>query len=78
MGTRRRLSDLPVGRRGRVVRVLGEGALTRRIHELGLIPGEEVRVAGVAPFGDPLEVEVQGYSLSLRGKEAESVEIEEL
>jgi len=60
----------------RVVRVHGQGALRLRIMELGLTPGTPVRVRKIAPLGDPIEICVRGYSLSLRKADAALVEIE--
>ena len=71
-----RLSDLPLGRSGRVAGVSGTDAVSCRILEMGLTPGVEVRVLGAAPWGDPIEVELRGYRLSLRKSEAALVEIE--
>ena len=60
----------------RVLRVHGGGALRLRIMELGLTPGTPVRVRKIAPLGDPIEIDVRGYALSLRKAEAALVEIE--
>jgi len=59
----------------RVVRVHGEGALRRRIMEMGLTPGAPIRVRKIAPLGDPVEILVRGYALSLRKADAALVEI---
>ena len=59
----------------RIVRVHGQGALRLRIMELGLTPGTPVRVRKIAPLGDPIEITVRGYSLSLRKAQAALVEI---
>jgi len=69
------LKNLRPGRPARVVRVLGEGALRLRIMELGLTPGTPVRVRKIAPLGDPIEILVRGYSLSLRKAQAALIEI---
>ncbi|MCL2494989.1 MAG: ferrous iron transport protein A [Oscillospiraceae bacterium] len=69
------LKNLKPGQPARVVRVLGEGALRLRIMELGLTPGTPVRVRKTAPLGDPIEILVRGYSLSLRKAQAALVEI---
>ena len=60
------LNDIPVGAATRVVRLHGEGAVKRRIMDMGLTKGAEVAVRKVAPLGDPLELTVRGYELSLR------------
>ncbi len=72
------LSSLTVGRRARVLEVGGDDQLQQRLLEFGILPGVEVRLVRVAPMGDPIEVEVLGYSLSLRKSEAAHVHIEAL
>jgi ferrous iron transport protein A len=69
------LTDLPVGANGKVISVRGEGSVTRRLMEMGLIPGVAVRMVKAAPFGDPVEVRLRGYSLALRKSEASAVDI---
>ena len=71
-----RLADLPVGGSGRVVRVAGADEVSCRLMEMGLVPGVAFRILGTAPFGDPIEVEVLHYRLSLRKSEAALVEVE--
>jgi ferrous iron transport protein A len=70
------LAQLAVGESGRVVSVGAAGALKRRLMDMGLLAGVTVKVERVAPLGDPLEVSLRGYQLSLRAREAESVELE--
>jgi ferrous iron transport protein A len=70
------LRDIKVGARGKVVKVHGEGALRRRIMDMGLTKGVDVYVCKVAPLGDPIEITVRGYELSLRRADAEMIEIE--
>ncbi len=70
------LRDLKIGKSARVVRLHGEGALRRRIMDMGLTRGVTVTVRRVAPLGDPIEINVRGYELSLRKEDAEMVEIE--
>jgi Fe2+ transport system protein FeoA len=70
------LNKLRPGDGGRVVGVVGSGLLRRRILEMGLVPGTEIRLKGMAPLGDPIEVLVKGYSLTLRRREAEAVTVE--
>ena len=65
-----------VGDTVRVVRLHGEGAVKRRIMDMGLTKGVEVNVRKVAPLGDPIEVTVRGYELSLRKADAEMIETE--
>lgn len=73
---RTRAGELPVGESGRIVRVLGANEVCRRLLEMGVTPGVEIRRMGTAPLGDPLEFELRGYRLSLRKSEAEQIEIE--
>lgn len=63
---------------GIVKRVGGERAFRRRLMELGLLPGTEVRVVRVAPLGDPIELKVRGCSLSIRAAEAQGISVEPL
>jgi DtxR family Mn-dependent transcriptional regulator len=70
------LHKLGVGQRGVVVRVGGKGPARRRMMDMGLVPGTEVKVVRVAPLGDPVEFEVKGYSLSLRKSEARDITVE--
>ena len=70
------LRQLNVGETAQVVRLRGEGAVKRRIMDMGVTRGIEVRVRKVAPLGDPIEVTVRGYELSLRKADAELIEIE--
>ncbi len=70
------LREVPVGGKAKVVRIHGEGAVKRRIMDMGITRGVEVFVRKVAPLGDPVEITVRGYELSLRKADAESVEVE--
>ena len=70
------LHKLGVGQRGVVVRVGGKGPVRRRMMDMGLVPGTEVKVVRVAPLGDPVEFELRGYSLSLRKSEARDITVE--
>ena len=69
------LVSIPVGGSGRVTAISGGGRVTRRLMEMGVIPGVAVKVVKTAPFGDPIEVRVRGYSLAMRRSEAEAVEV---
>lgn len=71
------LKDVKVGHRARVLRVSGEGAIRRRIMDMGITKGVEIYVRKVAPLGDPMEIFVRGYELSLRKADADMVEVEE-
>lgn len=70
------LKNVRVGRRVRVVKVRGEGAIKRRIMDMGITKGVEIYVRKVAPLGDPIEINVRGYELSLRKADAEMIEVE--
>jgi Fe2+ transport system protein FeoA len=72
------LDQLPVGRRCRVESVQGDDTLVQRLLEMGLLEGEEVEVTNVAPLGDPLEIRLRDYRLSLRRREAARVLVEPL
>ena len=71
------LRDVKVKEAAKVVKLHGEGAIKRRIMDMGITKGVEVYVRKVAPLGDPIEVTVRGYELSLRKADAEMVEVEE-
>lgn len=70
------LKDIKVGDSAVVVKLNGQGAVRRRIMDMGITKGVKVSVCKVAPFGDPLEITVRGYQLSLRKADAEMVEVE--
>jgi ferrous iron transport protein A len=70
-------ADLATGQSGRVACVSGSDDVGRRLLEMGVTPGVEIRRIGAAPLGDPLEFELRGYRLSLRKSEAQHVELEE-
>ena len=70
------LKQVKVGETVRVVKLHGEGATKRRIMDMGLTKGTEVYVRKVAPLGEPIELTVRGYELSLRKADAEMVEVE--
>ncbi|MBM3163440.1 MAG: ferrous iron transport protein A [Chlorobi bacterium] len=72
------LSELRTGQAGRVLKIDAVPALRKRLLDMGVLVGEVIRVEGVAPFGDPIEVSVRNYRLSLRKKEVEGVLVEEV
>jgi ferrous iron transport protein A len=72
----RTLAQLPVGASAKVARIEGQDELACRLMEMGLTPGAELRLIGAAPLGDPLELEVRGYRLSVRKSEARRVELQ--
>ena len=67
------LDQMQTGQRGRVESVTGQAALVQRLLEMGLLEGEEIEVVGFAPLGDPMEIRLRDYRLSLRRKEAAGV-----
>lgn len=69
------LREAKVGDTSRVVKLHGEGAVKRRIMDMGLTKGVEVQIRKVAPLGDPIEVTVRGYELSIRKADAEMIEV---
>ena len=70
------LTNLSVGEKATVVSVNGKNAVTKRIMEMGVVPGVSVRVIKSAPFGDPLEIRVRGYHLAMRKSEAEAIVVQ--
>ncbi len=72
------LKEARVGSTVKVLRIDGEGAYKRRIMDMGITKGSELYVRKVAPLGDPVELTVRGYELSLRKNDAECVEVEEV
>ena len=72
----RTLKDIPCGKTARVTKLTGEGPVKRRIMDMGITKGVDVFVRKVAPLGDPMEVTVRGYELSLRKADAEMIMVE--
>jgi ferrous iron transport protein A len=70
----RTLRDVEIGKTAKVVKLHGEGAIKKRIMDMGITKGVEIYVRKVAPLGDPIEITVRGYELSLRKADAELVE----
>lgn len=70
------LKDIKVGSSTTVVKLNGQGAVRRRIMDMGITKGVKIDVCKVAPFGDPVEITVRGYQLSLRKADAEMIEVE--
>ena len=69
------LKEMKIGIPCRVVKIHGEGALKRRIMDMGITKGVELKIKKTAPLGDPLEITVRGYELSLRKSDAEMIEV---
>lgn len=70
------LNQIPIGKRARIVLVGGEGALRRRLLDMGLTPGTRVMMRKTAPMGDPIEVYLRGYELTLRVDDAKKITVE--
>ena len=70
------LRDVKIGKTVKVVKLYGEGPLRRRIMDMGITKGVEIYVRKVAPLGDPMEITVRGYELSIRKADAEIIEVE--
>ncbi len=70
------LKDAKIGQTVKVRKIIGEGAVKRRIMDMGITKGVEIYIRKVAPLGDPVEVTVRGYELSLRKADAEMIETE--
>ena len=70
------LKDIRISKSATVIKLHGEGALKRRIMDMGITKGTTVTVRKVAPLGDPMEITVRGYELSLRKADAEMIEVE--
>lgn len=70
------LKDLKVGDSAKVVKLYGEGAVKRRIMDMGITKGVQVNIRKVAPLGDPVEITVRGYELSIRKADADMIEVE--
>ena len=70
------LKETKIGETVKIVKIHGEGAVKRRIMDMGLTKGTEVYIRKVAPLGDPVEITVRGYELSLRKADAEMIEVE--
>ena len=70
------LRDVGVGEKSKVVKIHGEGKVKRRIMDMGITKGTEISVRKVAPLGDPVEITVRGYELSLRKDDADILEME--
>jgi Fe2+ transport system protein FeoA len=72
----KKLNELKRGDRGRVIKISGGGSVHQRLMDMGLIAGSEVEMQRVAPLGDPIEIRVKGYNLSLRKSEAAGITVE--
>lgn len=70
------LNAFSIGESGKIKTVTGEGAIRRRLFDMGVTPGAELTMRKKAPFGDPIEITIRGYELTLRKIEAACVEVE--
>lgn len=70
------LNDLKIGQTARITAIGGEGALRNRLIDMGLIPRTVLTLRGVAPMGDPIEIRIRGYELTLRREDAASISVE--
>ncbi len=69
------LTNLPIGANAKVVAVNGNNAISKRLMEMGVVPGVSLHIVKSAPFGDPLEIRLLGYHLAMRKTEAETIEV---
>lgn len=69
------LANLEIGSEARVTKINGNTAVTKRLMEMGVVPGVSVKVVKAAPFGDPIQIFVRGYNLAMRKSEAEVIEV---
>jgi len=72
-----KLANLPVGKTAKVLSIDGNTPITKRLMEMGVVPGVAVRLVKSAPFGDPVEIRVRGYNLAMRKSEAQTIEVEQ-
>lgn len=72
----KKLTLLKKGEKGKVIKVDSQGSVRKRMMDMGIVKGVEVLVQGVAPFGDPVEVQLRGYTLTLRKNEADCILVE--
>ena len=70
------LSEMAIGESGKIIKVTGEGAIRRRLFDMGVTPGAEVFFRKKAPLGDPIEITLRGYELTLRKAEAAHVQVD--
>ena len=76
MGDIRMLRELKPGEKGRIVKIFGSGSVHRRILDMGITKGTQIEMERVAPLGDPIEVKIKGYHLSLRKEEAANIYVD--
>lgn len=71
------IDDLKIGQSGTICQVGGEGALRLRFLDMGLIPGTKVQLQKIAPMGDPIQIYLRGYELTIRREDAQKIELKE-
>ncbi|MCX7794853.1 MAG: ferrous iron transport protein A [Thermodesulfovibrionales bacterium] len=71
-----KLSELKIGQKAKIISINSKGMIKRRLMDMGVIAGETIKVEKVAPLGDPIDIIVKNYHLSLRKSEAEEIEVE--
>ncbi len=71
-----KLTNIPSGESAKVIRISGNNQITKRLMEMGVVPGVSVRMIKSAPFGDPLEISLRGYHLAMRKSEADQIEVQ--
>ena len=71
------LANLEIGSEAKVTKLNGNNAITKRLMEMGVVPGVSVKVIKSAPFGDPIQILVRGYNLAMRRSEADAIEVSE-
>ena len=74
--TKNSLAHLPIGEEAKVISIDGNNAITKRLMEMGVVPGVSVRVIKTAPFGCPMQIRVRGYNLAIRRSEAHTIEVQ--
>ncbi|KAJ51831.1 ferrous iron transport protein A [Clostridium tetanomorphum] len=72
------LNELNVGEKGRVVCILPESKVRRRLMDMGIVKGVDITISGKAPMGDPIEINLRGYNLTLRKSEAKDISVEKI
>jgi ferrous iron transport protein A len=73
-----KLTELEIGKSAVIKNVVGEGKLRRRLLEMGILPHTNIKIEKIAPFGDPIEIEIRGFNLSIRKEDANNIEVEVL
>jgi len=72
------LNEIRPGAKCRIIKILGSGGISARLRDMGCIKEEEIEVIKIAPLGDPVDIKIKGYHLSLRKEEAKNIEVEKI